>query len=563
MAYQRVHKSASSWNPAFHQDHSESRFKPRPFSIQPEHDTEESEQQEIPAYSRADRDAISAKLLESMGRNIQTQTEAQVQKSSSEPEELDSEEMSNETQTLQRLSGSAEAGADDDKESNGGTLQRLCDKCESEQQGQQMELEDSEQEMSPLTGAIQRQEESSQEEEDKIEPVQTKLVVGAPGDKYEQEADFVAEQVMSMEAPTANPQSIQRQSEEEKEQVQRSPLAASITPLIQRVSEEDVQTKPSVQRAEEGGAFQGSSSLESRLSSQKGGGSPLEDEVKSFMEPRFGNDFSSVRIHTGGDAVQMNKELHAQAFTHGSDVYFNEGKYNPGSNEGKQLLAHELTHVVQQTGKDSKRHSKNAEVKSPSSRLTTDKIPLIQTIPGDPFDLLGAKNDQLRFTQRSFPKLSLPTVCPRCHDEKPSGIQLPQLIDREATEPRLVEWGKESDKILHHGGSIRILQLDPNALDTLVDDYGVGLTKRITSSNEFEGPDIAREKGANTIRDRWGDIRLIVRERLSNWYREQLFEAVALTPKWALSGTRSCCAANLSRFPLRRTSASRSLGCRG
>jgi hypothetical protein len=68
------------------------------------------------------------------------------------------------------------------------------------------------------------------------------------------------------------------------------------------------------------------------------------------MEPRFGNDFSSVRIHTGSNAVQMNKELHAQAFTHGSDLYFNEGKYNPGSNSGKQLLAHELTHVVQQTG---------------------------------------------------------------------------------------------------------------------------------------------------------------------------------------------------------------------
>lgn len=234
MAYQRVHKSASSWNPAFHQDHSESQFKPRPYSVQPEPDTEESEQQEIPAYSRADRDAISAKLLESMGGNIQTQTEAQVQKSSSEPEELDSEEMSNETKTLQRLSGSAEAGADNNNLPNGGTLQRLCDKCESEQQGQQMEPEGSEQEMSPLIGAIQRQEESSQQEEDKIEPVQTKLVVGAAGDKYEQEADFVAEQVMSMEAPTANQKSIQRQSEEEKEQVQRSPLAASITPLIQR-----------------------------------------------------------------------------------------------------------------------------------------------------------------------------------------------------------------------------------------------------------------------------------------------------------------------------------------
>jgi hypothetical protein len=181
-----------------------------------------------------------------------------------------------------------------------------------------------------------------------MKSVQTKLNIGAPGDKYEQEADQMAERVMSMNA-LANPQSVQRVSEGE-EEVQRSPLAASITPLIQRFSEEEVQTKPSVQKAGESGASQAGASLESRLSSQKGGGTPLDDEVKSFMEPRFGTDFSGVRIHTGGDAVSMNKELHAQAFAHGSDIYFNEGKFNPGSNEGKQLLAHELTHVVQQTG---------------------------------------------------------------------------------------------------------------------------------------------------------------------------------------------------------------------
>jgi hypothetical protein len=64
------------------------------------------------------------------------------------------------------------------------------------------------------------------------------------------------------------------------------------------------------------------------------------------MEPRFGADFSGVRVHTGGEAVQMNRELGAQAFTHGSDVYFGAGK-SPGNNE---LTAHELTHVVQQMG---------------------------------------------------------------------------------------------------------------------------------------------------------------------------------------------------------------------
>jgi Domain of unknown function (DUF4157) len=88
------------------------------------------------------------------------------------------------------------------------------------------------------------------------------------------------------------------------------------------------------------------SNIESRLSSSKGGGNPLSDEVRSFMEPRFGVDFSQVRVHTGIDAVQMNREVNAQAFAHGRDIYFGAGKA-PANNE---LTAHELTHVVQQTG---------------------------------------------------------------------------------------------------------------------------------------------------------------------------------------------------------------------
>ncbi|MFE1743900.1 DUF4157 domain-containing protein [Coleofasciculus sp. H7-2] len=101
-----------------------------------------------------------------------------------------------------------------------------------------------------------------------------------------------------------------------------------------------------VQRAFQAGGSEASGDLEGRLNASKGGGSALAPEVRSFMEPRFGADFSSVRVHTGGEAVQMNRELGAQAFAHGSDVYFGEGK-SPGNNE---LTAHELTHVVQQTG---------------------------------------------------------------------------------------------------------------------------------------------------------------------------------------------------------------------
>jgi len=194
--------------------------------------------------------------------------------------------------------------------------------------------------------------------------IQPKIAIGSPGDKYEQEADRMAQQVMSMPAAITHPPIQRREMQEEaQESVQTKPLAASITPLVQQETapaeleenlEEDkdpLQMKRSVQRASSSdGNLQTSSNLESQLSSNKGGGSPLSDEVRSFMEPRFGAEFSQVQVHTDSEAVQMNRELSAQAFTHGSDVYFGAGKYNPSSSDGKQLLAHELTHVVQQGG---------------------------------------------------------------------------------------------------------------------------------------------------------------------------------------------------------------------
>ena len=151
--------------------------------------------------------------------------------------------------------------------------------------------------------------------------IQAKLTVNQPGDIYEQEADRMATQVMAM--PQSG--SIQREMEPKKEKIQMM---------------------PSLQRASDGNLEAGGN-LEGRLNSSKGGGSPLPDDVRSFMEPRFGADFSQVRVHTGSESVQMNRDLNAQAFTHRQDVYFGAGKA-PAKDA---LTAHELTHVVQQTGK--------------------------------------------------------------------------------------------------------------------------------------------------------------------------------------------------------------------
>jgi hypothetical protein len=161
--------------------------------------------------------------------------------------------------------------------------------------------------------------------------VQLKLSVGAADDAFEKEADSVADTVMRM--PQQN--FIQRKCAhcDEEESVQRRPISSTITPLVQA-------------KGETGTAI--NSNLNNRIVASQGGGSSMDGGTQSFMQNRFAADFNNVKIHTGGEAVQMSKELNAKAFTVGNDIYFNQGEYQPHSDSGKHLLAHELTHTIQQ-----------------------------------------------------------------------------------------------------------------------------------------------------------------------------------------------------------------------
>ena len=220
---------------------------------------------------------------------------------------------------------------------------------------------------------------------------QAKFQVSQPGDKYEQEADRVADTVMRMPEPML--------PEEEKTPVQMKPLAAQISPLVQRASEpvpeekkeevvaakpllqrvpvavreddeEKVQTKPllsadsTVQRlcteceeetvqtkeqADQTPAL--APQAESQISNlQSSGGEPLAEPVRAYFEPRFGQDFSQVRVHQGSQAAASARAVNARAYTTGRNIAFGAGEYAPETTEGKRLLAHELTHVVQQGG---------------------------------------------------------------------------------------------------------------------------------------------------------------------------------------------------------------------
>ncbi|NQU87665.1 MAG: DUF4157 domain-containing protein [Mariniphaga sp.] len=195
---------------------------------------------------------------------------------------------------------------------------------------------------------------------------QPKLNIGKPNDKYEVEADRVADQVVfggqsrtnNFFTPRITSQ-IQNQPEEDvqmlglqEEFVQEKPVKQPIKSLIQRQDveeeepvqmqeEEEIQTKSNSQSTI-------SSETESKLQDSTGGGSPLDIGLKSQMEDGFGANFSDVRTHRDSKATRLNNELGAQAFTRGSDIYFNKNKYKPGTGKGQHLIAHELTHVIQQ-----------------------------------------------------------------------------------------------------------------------------------------------------------------------------------------------------------------------
>jgi len=194
--------------------------------------------------------------------------------------------------------------------------------------------------------------------------IQAKLTIGQPNDQYEQEADRVADTVMSMPEST-----VQRQvGEEEEDILQTKAIGDGITPLVQRKPEEEEEL---LQTKANGETAQITSNLETKINALQGSGQPLSKETKNFFEPGFGQDFSRVRVHNDANAHHLARSINARAFTRGSDVVFGGGEYNPNSYNGKRLLGHELTHVVQQRSNLSR---KNLSQKNMTFQKSSDKI---------------------------------------------------------------------------------------------------------------------------------------------------------------------------------------------
>jgi Domain of unknown function (DUF4157) len=172
--------------------------------------------------------------------------------------------------------------------------------------------------------------------------IQPKLTIGSPNDLYEQEADSVANHVMRMPESNFMAQRKCTACEHEKEAPQ--------PPIGEYLQRKPFVISPIIQKSGENTGIIANDTISNQIESSRGNGQPIDSNTKSFMENRMGSDFSNVKIHTDPNAIQLSQNLNAQAFTVGNDVFFNAGKYNPESDAGKHLLAHELTHTVQQGG---------------------------------------------------------------------------------------------------------------------------------------------------------------------------------------------------------------------
>jgi len=160
--------------------------------------------------------------------------------------------------------------------------------------------------------------------------IQPKLTINDPNDEYEKEADAMADKVMRMEQPF----------------VQAKQL--SITSVQRKCAHCEEEEKKAQRKEMNGNETTTDHTLESYVGNLNGSGQSLSNEMRSFYEPRFGYDFSNVKVHTDSIAAKSAQSINALAYTSGNSVVFNSGQYSPNTDTGKRLLGHELTHVVQQ-----------------------------------------------------------------------------------------------------------------------------------------------------------------------------------------------------------------------
>jgi len=224
--------------------------------------------------------------------------------------------------------------------------------------------------------------------------LQTKLQISEPSDRYEQEADRVADQVVQMSNSSLQ-ERVNPQAHLEKKKEKLAQRKATLTPLSTDLPSSEV---PSV--------------VHEALNSPS---QPLDHETLAFMDAGFGHDFSQVRVHTDSKASESARAINALAYTVGRDIVFGANHYAPNTNAGKRLVAHELTHVVQQN--------------SLGSRTTVQRLadPNCSTVSGLPLrDSCAAYNNTCYSSSFSAPSGTAVSVNVTVNYNDPASCSFPQ-----------------------------------------------------------------------------------------------------------------------------------------
>lgn len=206
-------------------------------------------------------------------------------------------------------------------------------------------------EMAPLHPLIHLQQTMGNQAVGRL--IQAKMRVGQQGDKYEQEADRVANQVMCISTSQVQRfienKQIFPQPMEEEDELEMQTNEEVEEELIMHSEEEGNKTIQTKESNTISSLI--SPKIESNIDTLLVGGQPLPISARAFFEPRFRHDFSKVRIHADTRAAETSDLLNAKAFTIGNNIVFGSNQYAPDTSKGKKLLAHELTHTLQQDGR--------------------------------------------------------------------------------------------------------------------------------------------------------------------------------------------------------------------
>ena len=199
-----------------------------------------------------------------------------------------------------------------------------------------------EEKMPSTNDARMRQDKLQPKKEDELQTQQDKELQPKKEDELQMQRDKKLQPKKEDELQMQQDKKLQPKKEDELQMQQDKELQPKKEDELRKQEDKELQTKSA------GAPTQAGAHLSSRLDSAKGRGKPMPADTQARMEGAIGADFSTVNIHTDTESAQMNRELGAQAFTHGQDIYFGAGKYDPNSSKGQELLAHELTHTVQQ-----------------------------------------------------------------------------------------------------------------------------------------------------------------------------------------------------------------------